>query len=466
MAGGFTYFVILAGMRTGSNLLEETLNQVEGVTSHAELFNPVHLGGPNRAEAFGLDKAARDADPMALLQRLKAAPGLNGFRYFDDHDPRVMDAILTDPACAKIILTRNPLDSYVSLLIARKTGRWRASDVRKRKVTKPAFDAAGFNDFLDARRGFHEGSLRALQVSGQTGFYLDYEDVQSFEVINGLLSFLGVEGRVARISRKLIPQNPEPLGEKVSNHAEMARAVSGVDWAGLGRYPNFEPRRGPGVPRAVATTGASLLYLPIAPFPDGAVRRWMTETGGGLVEGMTQSGLRDWMRERPGFRSFTILCHPLRRAYAVFRRILEDDDFEGLRLGLETTWGMARLPDAGTPDVVQERAAFLAFLRFLRANLNGQTPVQQHALWASQLSLLQGMAQFAPPDLVARVETIGADLAHMAGLTGLAAPGPEVGEVTAQDTRLRAIRNPEVEAAAHAAYGRDYQLLGYACALN
>ena len=466
MAGGFTYFVILAGMRTGSNLLEETLNQVEGVTSHAELFNPVHLGGPNRAEAFGLDKAARDADPMALLQRLKAAPGLNGFRYFDDHDPRVMDAILTDPACAKIILTRNPLDSYVSLLIARKTGRWRASDVRKRKVTKPAFDAAGFNDFLDARRGFHEGSLRALQVSGQTGFYLDYEDVQSFEVINGLLSFLGVEGRVARISRKLIPQNPEPLGEKVSNHAEMARAVSGVDWAGLGRYPNFEPRRGPGVPRAVATTGASLLYLPIAPFPDGAVRRWMTETGGGLVEGMTQSGLRDWMRERPGFRSFTILCHPLRRAYAVFRRILEDDDFEGLRLGLETTWGMARLPDAGAPDVVQERAAFLAFLRFLRANLNGQTPVQQHALWASQLSLLQGMAQFAPPDLVARFETIGADLGHLAGLTGIAAPGPEVGEITAQDTRLRAISSAEVEAAAYASYGRDYQLLGYARALN
>jgi hypothetical protein len=41
-----------------------------------------------------------------------------------------------------------------------------------------------------------------------------------------------------------------------------------------------------------------------------------------------------------------------------------------------------------------------------------------------------------------------------------------VGEVTPQDTRLRAISSAEVEGAAYAAYGRDYQLLGYARALN
>lgn len=53
---------------------------------------------------------------------IKRQPALlGGFRYFHDHDPRVLDMILDDPGCAKIILTRNPLDSYVSWKIAQAT---------------------------------------------------------------------------------------------------------------------------------------------------------------------------------------------------------------------------------------------------------------------------------------------------------------------------------------------------------
>ncbi|MBC7142836.1 MAG: nodulation protein NodH, partial [Rhodobacteraceae bacterium] len=47
MTRPFDYFVIFAEMRTGSNLLEATLGQVEGLTCHGEVFNPDHMGGPN-----------------------------------------------------------------------------------------------------------------------------------------------------------------------------------------------------------------------------------------------------------------------------------------------------------------------------------------------------------------------------------------------------------------------------------
>ena len=76
-------------MRTGSNFLETNLNAMQDVTCHGEAFNPHFVGYPNKTSLFGLDEAARDADPKKLLQEIKTAPGINGFRYFHDHDARV-----------------------------------------------------------------------------------------------------------------------------------------------------------------------------------------------------------------------------------------------------------------------------------------------------------------------------------------------------------------------------------------
>ena len=120
-SASFDYFVVFAEMRTGSNFLEANLNAFDGLTCHGEAFNPHFIGYPNKNEILGVTQAMREADPARLLQQIKAEPGvLGGFRYFHDHDPRVLDRMLVDPRCAKIILTRNPLDSYVSWKIARR----------------------------------------------------------------------------------------------------------------------------------------------------------------------------------------------------------------------------------------------------------------------------------------------------------------------------------------------------------
>ena len=57
----FDSFVMLAEMRTGSNLLEAALNALDGVTCHGEAFNPALIGYPKRSEMLGLSKAERDA---------------------------------------------------------------------------------------------------------------------------------------------------------------------------------------------------------------------------------------------------------------------------------------------------------------------------------------------------------------------------------------------------------------------
>ena len=131
MGKPFDYFIVLAEMRTGSNFLETNINAFEGLTCHGEAFNPHFVGYPNRDQLLGQTQAMRDGDPLRLLALLKAEQGLNGFRFFHDHDARVLDFCLDDARCAKIILSRNPAESYISWKIAQATGQWKLTNVKK-----------------------------------------------------------------------------------------------------------------------------------------------------------------------------------------------------------------------------------------------------------------------------------------------------------------------------------------------
>lgn len=108
------------------------------------------------------------------------------------------------------------------------------------------------------------------------------------------------------------------------------------------------------------------------------------------------------------------------------------------------------------------RAAFLAFLGFLKVNLNGQTPHRQDILWASQLAIVQGFAQFAVPDLLCREDRLAEDLGYLArNVATKADPPPNMLEDTAP-VPLAAIHDGELEAAARDAYQRDYVTFGFA----
>ena len=50
----FDHFILLAEMRTGSNLLETNLNLLDGVTCHGEAFNPSFMGHPKAETILGL----------------------------------------------------------------------------------------------------------------------------------------------------------------------------------------------------------------------------------------------------------------------------------------------------------------------------------------------------------------------------------------------------------------------------
>ena len=463
--------MVFAEMRTGSNFLEANLNAFSGITCHGEAFNPHFIGYPNSSEILGVDQRLRDSDPGVLLGAIKKDPqALGGFRYFHDHDPRVLDLVLEDRKCAKIILTRNPVESYISWKIAQATGQWKLTDVKARKAARAEFDAAEFEAHLDALQAFQLLLMNRLQTSGQTAFYVAYEDLQSVDVMNGMARYLGVEEVLDELDKTLKKQNPSPISEKVSNFEEMTTALGKLDRFDLTRTPNFEPRRGPNVPSYVAAAKAPLLYMPMSNSPDDQILDWLAGVDGAgrgdLIKKMSQKDLRQWKRRQGNHRSFTVLRHPVERAHDAFcRRILSRDKaaYAGLRSTLVRRYKLP-LPDDPTDasyDKAAHRGAFLAFVAFLKGNLAGQTAIRVDQEWCTQAQTVQGFADFALPDLLIRSDELESALAGLCASVGLKdVPGPEP-KAAASPYGLDDIYDAEIEDAISRVYQRDYLMFGF-----
>lgn len=471
MSDKFDSFVVFAEMRTGSNFLEANLNSFDAITCHGEAFNPHFLGYPHNEPILGVDQAKRDENPKALLNAIRNDPAaLSGFRYFHDHDPRVFDDIVDDPRCAKIVLTRNPVDSYVSWKIAQATGQWKLTDVKAHKSAQVLFDSGEFKAHLDALQLFQITLLNRLQTSGQTAFYVAYEDLQSVDVMNGLARYLGVDEALEALDKNLKKQNPSPISAKVSNYDHMLKSLSQLDRFDLTRTPNFEPRRGPNVPSYVVAAESPLIYMPLRSGPHDQVMDWMSALDGvstsDLRIKMSQKDLRQWKRKNPGHRSFTVIRHPILRAHDAFcRHILTTG--KGSYMQLRNT--MVRRykmplpvdgPDANY-DLTAHRVAFSAFLIFLKGNLSGQTAIRVDPAWCTQAQAISGFGEVCLPDRIIREDDLVAELADLTKMVGrtdvpkLSAAQPD------QPFELSEIYDREIEALAADAYQRDYVTFGF-----
>ena len=312
--------------------------------------------------------------------------------------------------------------------------------------------------------------MKALQTTGQTAFYVAYEDLQDVDVMNGLAAYLEQPDKLERLDRNLKRQNQEPLSKKVANFEEMEASLAKTDHFGLGRTPNFEARRGAAVPIYVACAKTPLLFLPVRSAPEDEVLPWMAALDGvnetELQSGFSQKTLRQWMRTNTGHRSFSVVRHPATRAHRAFcERILNKGPkcYSEIRRTLRRVHKLP-IPKDG-PDaswsLEDHRTAFVAFLGFVKANLSDQTAVRADAAWGSQAGILQGMGNFALPDFVLREDEFEAYLPALAMQVGVAheasLPTPQ------EDTpyTLAQIYDDEIEALVADAYQRDYLIFGF-----
>ena len=463
----FSYFVVLAGMRTGSNLLEERLNMMSGVTSYGEVFNPAFAGHAHKKNLFGMSPDEIAQAPEKTIKTICAkTEGIGGFRLFRGHNAAALGLCLDDPDCAKIILRRNPIDSFVSLKIVEQTNQWRVQDVRQAKSAKVEFDGNAFRQYLSDTAEFYDHIARRLKETGQTAFQIDYDDLHDTGIISGLGKFLGKDDVSTSRGVSTKKQNPEPLDTKVTNFDEMVQEVASLDPLGMLNNPTFEPTRGPNVKSYVVQDEASLCFAPIAGTDADVVLNWMSSLSKGAKNetDLNQSQLRTWKRKHPGHRAFTVISHPVERAWAAYctHMVTEGaDTFLSIRDTLEKQHDL-RLPLAASIadiDLRELSDGFLGFLKFLKLNLNGQTMVRVDPSWASQTAVIQGLTTFAPLHDILFQSTIVRDLEALAvkqGVTDGTTPQPAVRCET-----LASIYDKRIENAARAAYQRDYINLGF-----
>ena len=435
---GFRAFVILGTMRTGSNFLEATLSEFEGVSCFGEVFNPAFIGKFNQSEFLGYTLERRENDPIGLFEAvIGSADGLPGFRLFNGHDPRVFTAVLSDPTIAKIVLTRDLADCYVSLRHAQVTGQWKASDLPRIKSAEVTISREAYLDWRGEITAYFADLTHTLRSSGQTYFSINYDELHDVDLLNGLAAWLGLEARIDKVSNATKKQISKPKSELIANWAEVA------DLFGDGEQTEHWHRvSGPGINRYLAADGVPLLYMPLREATGRDMGGWFSELG--EVVRFNPKTLRDWRVENPQARSFTITRHPLDRIIALYFA----DSRAELREVMARRYKVRFVPDP-SPDELA------AFARVVRASASAQTSFRPPPEWAPQSDTLRDLAHTAAPDHVLRDETLERELADLCRHLGVTAPA-----LSARDDLSR-WHSAQLEREVRAVWGKDYLNFGY-----
>ncbi|MEM7423919.1 MAG: nodulation protein NodH, partial [Pseudomonadota bacterium] len=222
------YFAIIGTMRTGSNLLEKTIERFGDTACYGEAFNPGFISGPRKQDVLGWSVRERDADPTGFLESIiTETPYLvPGFRIFDEHDRAVLEQVLADPRCRRIVLRRDPVESYVSLEIARLTGQWMLREPRNRMTARIRFDPEAFGRYR-RRVEAHYADVEALmRRAGTNALQLDYADLDSRAILGRVAAHIGSRGVVPE-APPIQRQNSPDMMEKVENYEEMCAYLGG-----------------------------------------------------------------------------------------------------------------------------------------------------------------------------------------------------------------------------------------------
>lgn len=495
MSGRYKYFAIFGTMRSGSNLLEQSLNQYASITCHGELFNPSFIGHPKSTEFLGFDFQEREKSPVSLIKAMinDAGDNIAGFRVFHDHDQRTAQIALQDPKCAKIVLQRDVLQSFISLEIALKTDQWLLHDAPDRRGGKIHFNPCEFKKYREKQEVYYANIRETLQKSGQTAFWLHYPEQRNVEVLNGIAMFLGTDEVLKTAKETIRRQNPGSLRYKVENYDEMQTALSSWSEEGTILATGFDPLRRANIPRMVSCISQPILFVPVPGGPNEEVLRWMNTIDDGapqtdgfssavidgeiLHTGHNQRTLFEWMSPNPDLVSMTAVRHPLARAYDAFMSKIfptGEGTYAVIREQLVNYFGVA-LPDPEFMETAtrsalesegysigQHRAAFHAFLRFLKDNLSGQTSIRKDGLWDSQMSFVTGFNTAVPISIIAKEGQMDASFKYIESVLDL--PAPNIGAPIQPDHmfQLDEIYTRQTENLARKAYTMDYSRFGFA----
>lgn len=474
----FRYFAIFGAMRTGSNLLEQSLGQYEKLIPEGELFNPHFIGKPKRREYLDTPIAERNADPGGFLSKLLAAhpDDIPGFRIFDGHDARMLDHAARDPECAAIVLQRNPAESFISLSIAGETGQWMLMKEENRRLAKVHFDIDAFETYESELNAHYDLLRRKFLAAGRRAIWVRYEDLDDLDIINGIARSIGSPERKAVLPEKTFRQNPSIWEDKVENVEELKAYVAGRRGLGSPPEPDPEPRpRFAALDELIASRGFEAIYAPIPGAGASEFRKLLTDAAqaSGIDGASTVKGLQARHVERRRWRGafvFSFVRDPAERIYDVFcKRIARIDG------GVFTSVQMLIAQDYRAPTPAEmassneaHRAGFSAFLNFAQDNLAGRTQMRIDPAWTPQSNLLAHYSKETPVDFIGRFERLESDIEYVFSRIGARSSIAGDAGIVASHFQKAEDRSPGGGQISNAQYEkirhifqRDYARLGY-----
>ena len=384
----------------------------------------------------------------------------------------MIDFAARDPNCAKIILTRSPIDSFISLEIAQETGQWMLVKDENRRVAKMRFDPEKYERYL-ARRAAHYAFIRrAAQEAGQPVFEIDYDDLADLAIMNGVARFVGSAEVKARTPDKIRRQNPAAWEDKVENAAALRAYAAAHGLSAPAKDPEPKPKFG-ALGEMIASKTFDAIYAPIPGAGMGEFRKALTEAAGaaGDADARLATGMKEKHLIRRRWRGafvFSFVRHPAERLHDVFiRRIAraEGDAYTMVQMMMARDHrGPGPGEMASSPDALL--AGFDAFISFVEANLGGRTALRVDPAWTPQSTLLSLYAQETPLDFTGRIERLEDDLAFV--LARLSAPPVDIApKLRASLSRIEDEMpkthwlTREREVRIRKIFERDYARLGY-----
>lgn len=215
-------FLLIGMMRSGSNFLERQLGLLPDVRCHGELFNPSFIGFSHErkgrlAHYQRDDVQARNEDEEAFLAKVDQSEDREviGLRLFLDHSPAMTARLLYDPRVAKVVLSRNLLEAYISLETARDTGVWLTTEAAKSKPKPVKVEIGKFTTFALRQSLYYNDVQTVLHQTGQSYIQVDYREIKELAKLNEIAAFIGSRHQFKSVTEPIQKQNPGSLDERI-----------------------------------------------------------------------------------------------------------------------------------------------------------------------------------------------------------------------------------------------------------
>ena len=226
-------FAIFCRARTGSYLLVDILNQFDDINCYGEIFKPGKVELPPwTAAKLATSIEDRDKYPITFVNALYGLTPrkITGMKVFSSHNEVALHYLAETKGIKKVLLTRRPVDSYISLKKAQLTHEWvkrtknadaQSSAAKPDKDVKIQFDRVQFERYRRESEDYDQWCADLETYTGQTFFRISYEEVAAIDPVRPLAEFLGSKDRSAELKPRLEKQIKQPFEELVENYDEM-----------------------------------------------------------------------------------------------------------------------------------------------------------------------------------------------------------------------------------------------------